>query len=125
MSCFIELQVHIESQRWENRTLNMDNCIAMKEHDATEQFAKRPVVEPFASQPLFCLLTMVYPDGGTEKLWVHSSSYNILTKIGYATHANNFSPPVDAAANAREWERKLSKERKNSVVTPSKVNFTF
>jgi hypothetical protein len=121
MTTFIELSVHIEKQRWEKRSLNMSNCIAMKEHDATVQFKKRPVVEPFASQPLVCLLTMVYPDGSVEKLWVHSSLHSILTKIGYANHASGFTPAVDMAAIEREWERKSA----NSSHTPSKFNLMF
>ena len=121
MTTFIELSVHIEKQRWEKRTLNMDNCIAMKEHDATEQFAKRPVVEPFASQPLFCLLTMVYPDSSVEKLWVHSSLHTIVTKIGYANHADGFTPPVDMNAIQREWERKS----KDSAPTVNRLNWKF
>ena len=121
MSCFIELSVHIEKQRWEKRSLNMDNCIAIKEHDATEQFTKRRVQEPFVSQPLFCLLTMVYPDSSVEKLWVHSSLHSIVTKVGYANHADNFTPPVDMDAIQREWERKSA----NSSHTPSKFNWKF
>jgi len=121
MSCFIELLVRIENQRWEKRTLNMDNCIAMKEHDATQQFAKRHVQEPFASQPLFCLLMMVYPDGGVEKLWCHSSLYSILTQIGYANHADNFTPPVDMAGIEREWQRKSV----NSSPTHKRMNLKF
>ena len=121
MTTFIELSVHIEKQRWEKRTLNMDNCIAMKEHDATEQFAKRPVVEPFASQPLFCLLTMVYPDSSVEKLWVHSSLHSIVTKIGYANHADGFTPPVDMNAIQREWERKSA----GKLPTANKSNWNF
>ena len=121
MTTFIELSVHIEKQRWEKRTLNMDNCIAMKEHDATAQFAKRPVVEPFASQPLFCLLTMVYPDSSVEKLWVHSSLHTIVTKIGYANHADGFTPPVDMNAIQREWERKSA----GKLPTHNKFNLMF
>lgn len=121
MSTFIELSVHIEKQRWEKRTLNMDNCIAIKEHDATAQFEKRPVKEPFASQPLVCLLTMVYPDGSVEKLWVHSSLHRIVTAIGYANHADSFTPPVDMAAIERSWEQK----RKNSVPTNNRFNLKF
>lgn len=105
---FIELSVNVgdaKNQRWGNRVLNMDNCIRIKEYDATEVFKQRKVIEPFASQPLFCLLTMVYPDGDVEKLWAHSSLHSILNKIGHAQHAD-FVEPVDIASISKEWERK-------------------
>lgn len=106
MATFIELSVHIEKQRWENRLLNMDNCISIFEHDASQTFTTRRVAEPFASQPLFCLLTMVYPDGTCEKLWVHASRHIVVTKIGIANHADNFTEPIDTASIQREWTHK-------------------
>lgn len=49
MSTFIELNAHIEDQRWENRAINMDYCIRIVEHDATERFKQSPKAEPFQS----------------------------------------------------------------------------
>lgn len=107
MPCFIELSIHIEKQRWENRVLNFDNCIVVSEHDATERFKLTPNVrEMFQSQPLFCKLTMLYRDGSVEKLLVHASKHAILTKVGLANHANSFTPSVDTDAITREWEQK-------------------
>ena len=119
MSTFIELSVNVgdaKNPSWQTRLLNMNNCIRIKEHDATEQFKIRPVAEPFASQPLFCLLTMVYLDGDVEKIWVHSSKQTILNKIGHAQHTD-FVEPVDIASIRNDWDRKR--------VDTTKTRFSF
>jgi len=84
----------------------MDHCVSINEVDATPNFVTRKVAEPFASQPLFCELLMIYPDTSRETVWVHSSLHDIVNKIGIFTHANNFTPRVDINAIGREWAQK-------------------
>jgi hypothetical protein len=108
---FIELNIHIGNQRWENRVINMDHCIRILEHDATEQFEVCRAREPFKSMPLFCLLTMVYSDGDVEKIWVHSSLHAIVSKIGHAQHTD-FVEPVDISSIGKEWDRLDTSKRK-------------
>jgi hypothetical protein len=103
---FIELNIHIGNQRWEKRVLNMDHCIRILEHDASLNMTQVCRAQ-FKSQPLFCLLTMVYPDGDVEKIWVHSSLHAIVSKIGHAQHTD-FVEPTDLASIGRSWDRKDS-----------------
>ena len=117
MAAFVELSVCLGRYRWEKRLLNFDYCIRVSEHDGTEQFKKRPVQQPFASQPLFCLLTMVYADGSTERLWVHSSAHSIVCQLGNAQLGREFVPPVDMDGIQRSWERVHKSESKQLFFT--------
>lgn len=108
MATFIKTTICDGPLVWKERLINMDNVVSIEEHDATEQFNKRPVKEPFASQPLFCQL-LICIDGVFERVWVHDSMHNLIVKVGQAQHADNFKPPVDIASLGKEWLQKRNK----------------
>lgn len=104
MATFIKTVVCDGPQQWVEKVINFDVVVSIEEVDLSPKLKHRHAKPRFTSQPLFCEL-LICVEGNFKTIWCHDSLHSLICKIGWATHGDNFTPPVDMREVQRSWDR--------------------